>query len=533
MSDMKIGTRLYFGFGCILALLVFVGMVGYYGLRTYSQGIKVMRATEGVIAEHSARARANVLGMRRYEKDMILNMSSPQKVEEYFLKWKEEHDSTAARFDSVKAAVIHAEDKAKLAAIEPNFIAYTKTINRLYERILSGEIHSPELANKFMEEVKAEVHAFENGVKELATEGNTGMAEISVVLDEKGDSLSQTIGISTLVAIVIGLFAATLITRRIKGPISQAASVVSRLAEGDLTMSVHSNSRDEIGRLLEDIGTMVAKLSQVIFDVQSAADNVTSGSQQLSSTAQEMSQGASEQAASVEEVTASMEEMSSTIQQNTGNSVQTEKIALQAAKDAADSGKTVSQTVEAMKQIAGKTAIIEEIARQTNLLALNAAIEAARAGEAGKGFAVVASEVRKLAERSQAAANEISSLSGASVEVAEKAGEMLDHMVPDIQRTAQLVQEISASSVEQNTGAEQVNRAVRQLDTVIQQNASASEEMASTAEELSSQAQQLQDTISYFKIKDDRQRETFRSRNGGAQRMPARIESGHRLLRAN
>jgi len=244
---------------------------------------------------------------------------------------------------------------------------------------------------------------------------------------------------------------------------------------------------------------MVDRLKMVVADVKTAGDNVASGSQQLSAGSEQMSQGTTEQAASAEEASSSVEEMNATIRQNADNALQTEKIALKSATDAMESGKAVSETVGAMKDIASKISIIEEIARQTNLLALNAAIEAARAGEHGKGFAVVASEVRKLAERSQAAAGEISSLSTTSVEVAEKAGAMLAKLVPDIQKTAELVQEISAASNEQNTGAEQINQAIQQLDQVIQQNASASEEMASTAEELASQSEQLQASIAFFR----------------------------------
>jgi len=238
---------------------------------------------------------------------------------------------------------------------------------------------------------------------------------------------------------------------------------------------------------------------------------VASGSQELSATAQQLSQGATEQAASAEEISSSMEEMTSSIKHNSDNSSQTEKIAVKSAADAKAGGKAVTETVAAMKEIATKISIIEEIARQTNLLALNAAIEAARAGEHGKGFAVVASEVRKLAERSQAAAGEISTLSSRSVQVAETAGEMLTKMVPDIQRTAELVQEISASSREQDTGAEQINKAIQQLDMVIQQNASASEEMASTSEELSGQAEQLKDSISFFRIDSSGSRQQARA----------------------
>ncbi|GAB7027660.1 methyl-accepting chemotaxis protein [Geotalea toluenoxydans] len=279
--------------------------------------------------------------------------------------------------------------------------------------------------------------------------------------------------------------------------ITEAAKLV---AGGDLTVEIKERSSED--ELMHALSAMVKMLNEVVSDVKKAADNVAAGSQELSSASTGMSQGASEQAAAAEEASSSMEEMSSNIRQNADNAIQTEKIASKSATDAQEGGKAVLETVAAMKDIAGKISIIEEIARQTNLLALNAAIEAARAGEHGKGFAVVASEVRKLAERSQRAAAEISELSSTSVGVAESAGNMLSKIVPDIQKTAELVLEISASSREQDAGAEQINKAIQQLDQVIQQNAGASEEMASTAEELASQAEQLQSTIAFFKIRD-------------------------------
>ncbi|MBF0383440.1 MAG: CZB domain-containing protein [Magnetococcales bacterium] len=317
------------------------------------------------------------------------------------------------------------------------------------------------------------------------------------MLSNAAETRAVVITVSIL-AIVIGVLLAMLIPRSIVRPILASLGFAEKVAQGDLTQSLELKQQDEAGRLVQALNDMVTRLRQVMGEVSEAADNVALGSNELSDSANNMSQGATEQAASVEETSSSMEEMSSNIEQNTANSQQTEKIAAQAARDAEEGGKSVAEAVHAMKEIADKISIIEEIARQTNLLALNAAIEAARAGEHGKGFAVVAAEVRKLAERSQTAAGEISQLSSSSVEVAERTGEIIIKLVPDIKKTAELVQEIAASSQEQNQGASQINVALQQLDQVIQQNAGASEEMAATAEELSAQSAQLSQAISFF-----------------------------------
>jgi methyl-accepting chemotaxis protein len=308
--------------------------------------------------------------------------------------------------------------------------------------------------------------------------------------------------------------------------------MAQNLAQGDLRVKVEKRSDQDA--LMEALKNMVQELQNIVRDVQQATDQVASGSEEMSSSSEQLSQGATEQASNIEEVSSSMEQMASNIQQNTDNAQQTEKIALQASQDAEEGGKVVQETVQAMKDIADKISIIEEIARQTNLLALNAAIEAARAGDAGKGFAVVAAEVRKLAERSGQAANEINNLSSSSVQQAEKAGEMLKKMVPDIQNTAELVQEIAAASREQNSGAEQVNKAVQQLDQVIQQNATAAEEMSSTSEELSGQAQQLQESMSFFTLEE---KPSFSSRKRNVERMnrtedkTARLGTGTELTK--
>ena len=292
------------------------------------------------------------------------------------------------------------------------------------------------------------------------------------------------------------------------GNLNATAAVADAIAGGDLTVEAKPLSdKDTLGISLEN---MVIKLRQVVGDVTSAAENMSSGSQQLSASAEQLSEGSTEQAASTEEASSSMEEMAANVKQNAENASTTEKIAAQSAKDAEASGIAVGRAVDAMQTIAQKINIVQEIARQTDLLALNAAVEAARAGEHGKGFAVVASEVRKLAERSQAAAAEIGTLSIDTVKVAQEAGAMLAKLVPDIKKTAELVEEITSASREQDVGASQINQAIQQLDKVTQQNAAASEQVSATSEELSSQAETLQATIAFFRIEGAAQKPAAR-----------------------
>jgi methyl-accepting chemotaxis protein len=508
IKNMKIGTKLILSFCLVSVIALVIGVVGYTGI------VKVDWAMDEIASVRLP----SILGL-----EIINEAQTAVKAAERTLLIGSIDKTRADReIDHIKKAFERADKGWKIyeplpqtkeeAELWKKFVPAWdewKKDNNEYARMISeyyqtgdkdiykrAEKQALEVASKSFKEAEALLgEIIDLNVKVAEEAQKNGDATVSMV---KTTSVVTSI-IGVVVAMILGIF----ISMGIKKPLVEGVRVMDSLANGNLTVDIEVKSRDETGQLLTAMKSMVEKLKAIVGDVMSAGSNVASGSEQLSSSSQEMSQGATEQAAAAEEASSSMEQMVSNIKQNTDNAMQTEKISRKASEDAQESGKAVSEAVGAMKEIAGKISIIEEIARQTNLLALNAAIEAARAGEHGKGFAVVAAEVRKLAERSQAAAGEISQLSSSSMEVAEKAGEMLNKLVPDIQKTAELVQEISAASNEQTVGADQINRAIQQLDQVIQQNAGAAEEMSSTSEELASQAEQLQDTIAFFKIGDN------------------------------
>jgi len=456
------------------------------------------------------------------------------RIEVLYYLWR----GDKSRMDSARAIL----DKLVIATREAVPLLATPEDRTLAAEIISKAETYKSRMDGFVQAADAQAVV----VKDMATAADrAGQIATDAVESQKASMAADallsnqlSLGVSAA-AVLLGLLFAVLITKAILRGIRGAIGVADAMAHGDLEVDIVTDSRDEIGALLgamermvtaermvagvagslaegdlsvsvtprsdKDVlllsmAEMIERLREVVGEVQSGAENVASGSEEMSASAESLSQGATEQAAAVEESSSAMEEMSSSISQNADNARQTESIAVKAAGDARESGQAVAQAVTAMKDIAAKISIIEEIARQTDLLALNAAVEAARAGEHGRGFAVVAAEVRKLAERSQAAASEITQLSRSSTTVAERAGELLGRLVPDIQRTADLVQEINAASQEQSTGSSQVNKALQQLDQVIQQNASASEELASTSEELSAQAEQLQAGIAYFRL---------------------------------
>ncbi|MBN2814503.1 MAG: Cache 3/Cache 2 fusion domain-containing protein [Bacteroidales bacterium] len=318
-------------------------------------------------------------------------------------------------------------------------------------------------------------------------------------------SITYAIIIAVLIGSVIFIIITTLLSRSITSALKKGVEFAKRIAQGDLTVDLKINQQDEIGELAGALSSMLVKLKDIMMNIRSGAESIASASAQISNGSQQLSQGATEQASSTEEISSSMEEMVSNIQQNTDNAKQTENISGKASESMGEMSRIGRESFDSIRTIAEKITIVNDIAFQTNLLALNAAVEAARAGEHGRGFAVVAAEVRKLAERSKLAADEIQNLSKNSLKITEKTRESLDALVPEIQKTSQLVQEITAASIEQNSGADQINGAIQQLNIVVQQNAAASEEMATSAEELSSQAESLKDAVSFFKTEENAQ----------------------------
>ncbi|WP_439401391.1 methyl-accepting chemotaxis protein [Bradyrhizobium sp. DASA03068] len=525
-------AKLASAFGVVILLSIIAGAVGYMKLAD------MVGTTESLVSragrmEKASGLKEGILFQLRAEKNSILASDA-------------EYDQFVADLAKTREQLLKLKEEIHAAASE-NGKKLIDGFSAAYSKMNAYQDETVKLART--DKAKAMDRSMHDGRKVVADALDAANAYILNVKKNMADQAEQArqdgsraeIILMSLVlaSLVIAAVAATWIALNISRSLGQAVGLADAVAIGDLSRKIESSSNDEIGDLIKSLNAMtvnlnataavaneiaqgnlmveakplsdkdtlglalermVEKLRQIVSEALTAAQNVSAGSQELSASAEQLSQGATEQASSAEEASSSMEEMASNVKQNADNANQTEKIAAQSAKDAEASGAAVGRAVNAMQTIAEKITIVQEIARQTDLLALNAAVEAARAGEHGKGFAVVASEVRKLAERSQAAAAEIGTLSADTVKVAQDAGAMLAKLVPDIKKTAELVEEITAACREQDVGSAQINQAIQQLDKVGQQNASASEQVSSTSEELASQAEQLQSTIAYFRI---------------------------------
>jgi methyl-accepting chemotaxis protein len=501
-----IKAKLTCAFGAVLLLSMAIGAIAYYRLSTLDDSQQRVVA-QAVRLKQASDLMNGIQGQVRAELRMVHATSEKETQDNYNLLVSRQEKVLKLR-DEIYAGASEAGKKLLDEAT-----AKLKRVDQLEEQAAkqaqqeNGSAKAAAITNgdgrtafnEALDAVEAYVKHNEKQMEETASQGSQEAASAKMMLIT-----------TVMVSLLMGLASAIWIALNISRGLFRAVSLADAVALGDLSQKIDVSSNDEVGDLIKSLNTTVEKLRSVVSEAMTAAQNVSASSQELSASAEQLSQGATEQASSAEEASSSMEEMASNVKQNADNANQTEKIAAQSAKDAEASGAAVGRAVTAMQTIAEKITIVQEIARQTDLLALNAAVEAARAGEHGKGFAVVASEVRKLAERSQAAAAEIGALSSETVKVAQEAGSMLAKLVPDIKKTAELVEEITSACLEQDVGSSQINQAIQQLDKVGQQNASASEQVSSTSEELASQSEQLQAMIAYFKIGNEQPRETSR-----------------------
>jgi len=497
-NQWKLGTKLVASFAFVALLAASIGIVGILELRKADQRSTYLYQNKTRGIELVSGVYANFQMMRVKLRDAILAQDSAG-YETAVKAMDPITDSIEAKLERYQALLSSRNDSDLFAAYKVARVNYRSALEAILVLAKKRQVAEAVAANKAGAPVVA---AYDKAISDMLLQ-STRDAEVVATATHRAAEVSTTILVAIIVAgfllaFGLGLFLTRLVTRQLGGEPDYAAEVVKRVASGDLTVEVAIRPGDD-SSLLASMKKMTEALLGVIREIRLSSDALASASEQISASAQSLSQSATEQAANVEETSASVEEISSTVAQNADNARVTDDIASKAAVQAKAGGESVGQTVEAMRQIAEKIGIIDDIAYQTNLLALNAAIEAARAGEHGKGFAVVAAEVRKLAERSQVAAQEIGSVAGGSVRLAEQAGRVLDDLVPSIRKTADLVQEIASASKEQNSGLNQINTSISQLSQTTQSTAAASEQLSSTSEEMSSQALRLQEAIRYFR----------------------------------
>jgi methyl-accepting chemotaxis protein len=513
---MTIGRKLL-GMSALGAILtIAVGVVGYWGMQSISRTTHEMLAQEAQIARHSARVRAHVLGLRRYEKDMFINLADARKVDDYEKKFQVEQRNLTDRLGDLKRLAARVEDKDRVEAMGGAFKEYSAGVAEMVVAIRSGTIKTTQDANIAVTKYKDAVHRLEKVAEDWASDANTQMGQAEDLVKAEVRRSLATLSILGLVSVVTGLVLGGFIARGISAPHRRMVVMLKVLAEGDLTKRLDYTSRDEVGETAHSFNAFLDKLHDVIGRVQGSAGRTAQASQQLSTASEEMSSATQAQAASLEETAATLEEMTATVKQNADHARQTRRLAVKACEVAEKGGAVVGSAVAAMgeikrssKQIADIITTIDEIAFQTNLLALNAAVEAARAGEQGRGFAVVAAEVRNLAQRSAGAAREVKTLIGDSVRRVEdgvtfvhQSGDTLAEIITSVKQVADIIAEMVAASQEQSAGIDQVSKTVIQMDHVMQGNAAQIEELSTTAQAMASQAQQLEALVVRFKLTD-------------------------------